>query len=123
MHSDNKFCPPAAQFIGENALSTAVFIVQTADVVLAMRSHIKAGSWAREAAKSAGTPVYAVKNSADSTLVRALETLLGSAGAVMGSPPAAGAVQYQNHVVAMVSVPYTSPLYVSGPRIGSMGVA
>jgi len=78
--------------------------VQTADVVLAMRSHMKAGSWAREAAKEAGTPVYAVKNGADSTLVHALETLLGSANGVVGAPrPAAAAVQYQNHVVSMVS--------------------
>jgi len=86
--------------------------VQTADVVLAMRSHMKAGSWAREAAKNAGTPVYAIKNGADSTLVRALETLLGSAGGVMGSPPAAGAVQYQNHVVSMVSLPSITPVLV-----------
>lgn len=84
---------------GERLIVTAS--LETADVVLAMRSHMKAGSWAREAAKEAGTPVYAVKNGADSTLVRALETLLGSANNVVGAPPVAGAVQYQNHVVSM----------------------
>ena len=78
-------------------------VAQTADVVLAMRSHMKAGSWAREAAKEAGTPVYAVKHGADSTLVRALETLLGSANGVLGgSPQPSSVVQYQNHVVSMV---------------------
>jgi len=87
---------------GERLIVTAS--LETADVVLAMRSHMKAGSWAREAAKEAGTPVYAVKNGADSTLVHALETLLGSANGVVGAPrPAAAAVQYQNHVVSMSS--------------------
>lgn len=81
--------------------------LQAADVVLAMRSQMRNGSWARDAAKTAGVPVYAVKNSSASHLVRALETLLGlqpSAGSLFESDSSdEDSVQYQSHVVSMVS--------------------
>ena len=82
--------------------------LQTADVVLAVRSHMKSGSWAREAAKEAAVPVYAIKSSTFVILVRALETLVGlqpSSQSSLGLPSASEpqAVQYQNHVVSRVS--------------------
>ncbi len=81
--------------------------LQTADVVLAVRSHMKSGSWAREAAKEAAVPVYAIKSSTFVILVRALETLVGlqpSSQSSLGLPSASEpqAVQYQNHVVSRV---------------------
>ena len=84
--------------------------MQSADVVLAMRSQMRTGSWARDAAKAAGVPVYAVKNGSSSHLLRALEILLGlqpSAGSLFdsGSSSDDESVQYQNHVVSMVSFP------------------
>ena len=78
-----------------------------------MRSQMRTGSWARGAAKAAGVPVYAVKNGSSSHLLRALEILLGlqpSAGSLFdsGSSSDDESVQYQNHVVSMVSFPLSA---------------
>eukprot|EP00879_Flechtneria_rotunda_P010046 GHRR01010504.1.p1 GENE.GHRR01010504.1~~GHRR01010504.1.p1 ORF type:complete len:561 (+),score=231.07 GHRR01010504.1:1227-2909(+) len=59
-----------------------------ADAVLAVRSRVRADSSLRSAAKEAGVPVYAVKSSSNSNLVRAFRTLLGldpSAGSLFAA--------------------------------------
>lgn len=59
-----------------------------ADAVLAVRSRLKTNTDLRAAARQAGVPIYAVKSSSSSNLVRAFRTLLGlepSAGSVFGS--------------------------------------
>ena len=76
-------------------------------MVLALRSQMKSGAWARTAAKAAGVPVYAVRNGGASHLLRALETLLGlqpSAGGLFdsGSSSDDETVEVRSHVVSMV---------------------
>ena len=82
--------------------------MQGSDVVLGLRSEMKRGSWVRVTAKAAGIPVYALKVGRVSHLLKALETVLGlqpSPGGVFdsGSGSDEEPVQYQNHVVSMVS--------------------
>lgn len=72
--------------------------MQSADVVLAVRSDMKTGSSAREAAKAAAVPVYAIKSSAHTILVKAL----GKLAKLQESPPEPSGVLYQNHVVSRV---------------------
>lgn len=103
-------------YLVEDCMFTYNFcVLQTADVVLAVRSHMKSGSWAREAAKEAAVPVYAIKSSTSVILVRALETLVGlqpASQSPLGLPPISEptGVQYQNHVVSRVSNPCLASL-------------
>ncbi|WIA34853.1 hypothetical protein OEZ86_013151 [Tetradesmus obliquus] len=58
------------------------------DAVLAIRSRLKTNATLRATAREAGVPVYAIKSSSSSNLVRAFRTLLGlepSAGSLFGS--------------------------------------
>ena len=53
-------------------------------------SGLSQGSWVRQAARDAGVPIYAVKTSSPSNLLRALRTLLGidpSAGGTFARRP------------------------------------
>ncbi len=45
-------------------------ILADADAVLAVRTKVKAAGWLRQAARSAGVPIYAVKTSSSSNLVK-----------------------------------------------------
>jgi hypothetical protein len=59
-----------------------------ADAVLAVRSRLRGNPSLRAAARDAGVPVYAIKSSSSSNLIRAFRTLLGqepSPGGVLGS--------------------------------------
>jgi hypothetical protein len=58
-----------------------------ADAVLAVRSKLRSNAGLRQAARQAGVPVYAIKSSSSSNLIRAFRTLLGqepSAGGMLG---------------------------------------
>jgi len=58
-----------------------------ADAVLAVRSKLRANANLRTAARQAGVPVYAIRSSSSSNLIRAFRTLLGhepTAGSVLG---------------------------------------
>jgi hypothetical protein len=48
-----------------------------ADAVLAVRSKLRSNTGLRQAARQAGVPVYAIKSSSSSNLIRAFRTLLG----------------------------------------------
>ena len=96
-----------------SSLSSTIFIlsarvimdewVQFADAVLALRSQMRPKSPAREAARRANVPVYAVKAGSPSALVRALQTLLG-----ISLPPQSESsddeeeAEPKNHVVSLV---------------------
>jgi hypothetical protein len=58
--------------------------------VLALRSKLKESGWVRDAAKSAGVPVYVIKNSSTGTLTKALTAVLGgeTSGGVSLDEPA-----------------------------------
>ena len=60
---------------------------------------MKGGSSAREAAKAAAVPVYAIKSPAHAVLVKAL----GKLAKLQDSPPEPAGVLYQNHVVSRVT--------------------
>lgn len=71
--------------------------------MLAVRSQMRSGSVAREAAKSAAVPVYAIKSGTPVILERAFETLVGLQLADSSAAKSStGAVQYQNQVVSRV---------------------
>jgi hypothetical protein len=73
------------------SLSLQVYLAprpSEADAVLAIRSRLKTNATLRATAREAGVPVYAIKSSSSSNLVRAFRTLLGlepSAGSLFGS--------------------------------------
>jgi hypothetical protein len=48
-----------------------------ADAVVAVRSKLRSNTVLRQAARQAGVPVYAIKSSSSSNLIRAFRTLLG----------------------------------------------
>ncbi|KAF6260855.1 hypothetical protein COO60DRAFT_1294161 [Scenedesmus sp. NREL 46B-D3] len=67
-----------------------------ADAVLAIRSRLKTNAALRATAREAGVPVYAIKSSSSSNLVRAFRTLLGlepSAGSLGGGGAARALVE------------------------------
>lgn len=71
-----------------HVLSMQVYVCERpehADAVLALRSKLKSNTALRAVAKDAGVPIYAIKTSSASNLVRAFRTLLGV-------DPAAGGV-------------------------------
>eukprot|EP00798_Chlamydomonas_sp_ICE-L_P015281 gene15281-21364_t len=51
--------------------------IEKSDAVLGLRSRIKNTAGVRQAAKEAGVPIYAIKSTATTNLVRAMRTLMG----------------------------------------------
>jgi hypothetical protein len=83
-----------AEVMGAMGLHDKVFMAPRpaeADAVLAVRSRLRSNPSLRAAARDAGVPVYAIKSSSSSNLVRAFRTLLGLEPTAGGPPPASAA--------------------------------